>query len=117
MGLEKVMNLLLTPILVVFIGLFVRSRLMAALLYLVIEAILFTFQTLLLLLNWLNGGLTVFGDGMFGPTPKGLPLVLNEGEVWSYGLVNLGIMTMGVALTVLFVTLRNRSRERRSTSP
>lgn len=104
------MNILLTPVLVVFIGLFVRSRLIATLLYLVIEAILFTFQTLLVLLNWLGGGLTVFNDGIFGPSPTGLPLVLDEGEVWSYGLVNLVIMAIGVSFTVLVVTLRNRSR-------
>lgn len=43
------MNILVTPVLVVVIGLFVRSRLIAALLHLVIEAILFTFQTLTVL--------------------------------------------------------------------
>jgi hypothetical protein len=113
-GLEILMNLLVTPVLVVFIGLIVRSRLIATLLYLVIEAILFTFQTLTVLLGWLGGELTVFEDGMFGPTPTGLPLVLDEGDLWSYGLVNLAIMVVGVALIVVIVTLRNRSRAKRT---
>lgn len=105
------MNLLITPVAVVLIGLFVRSRLSATLLYLVIEAIVFTFQTLLVFGNWLAGGLTIFGDGMFGPPPTGLPLVLDES--WSYGLVNLVIMSVGVVLTNLIVGLRNRGRARR----
>jgi len=78
------------------------------------EAILFTFQTLTVLLGWLSGELTVFEDGIFGPSPTGLPLVLDEGELWSYGLVNLVIMTVGVALIVLIVSLRDRRRAKKS---
>lgn len=107
------MNVLVTPVLIVLIGLFVRSRLMAVLLYLVIEAILFTFQTLTVLLGWLSGELSVFGTGAFGPSPTGVPVTLDESELWSYGLVNLGIMLIGVALILLLVTLRNRSRARK----
>ncbi|MGO1835539.1 putative carbohydrate phosphorylase [Actinomycetales bacterium JB111] len=108
------MNLLVTPVVSVLIGLFVRSRLLAAILYLSIAAILFTFQTLTVLLVWL-GGEGGFGgsaeQGAFGPGPTGgLPLQFDEGELWAYGLVNVGILLVGVALTILVVTLRNRSR-------
>lgn len=111
------MNILITPVLVVLIGLLVRSRLSAALLYLAIEAILFTFQTLTVLLAWL-GGEGGFGGaddrGAFGPSPTGFPVEFDEGEVWAYGLVNLGIMAVGVGLTLVVVTLRNRGRARKS---
>lgn len=111
------MNIILTPVLVVLIGLFVRSRLIATLLYLVIEAILFTFQTLSVLLAWMagDGGFGGVSErGAFGPAPTGFPVTFDEGEVWAYGLVNLGIMAIGVALTVLVVTLRKRSRAKKS---
>ncbi|UUT35296.1 hypothetical protein [Microbacterium elymi] len=111
------MNLLVTPVLVVLIGLFVRSRLIATLLYLVIEAILFTFQTLAVLLGWMAGEGGFGGateQGAFGPAPTGFPLKFDEGEFWAYGLVNLGIMTIGVAIVVLIVTLRNRSRAKKN---
>lgn len=110
------MNVVLTPVLVVLIGLFVRSRLMATLLYLVIESILFTFQTLSVLLAWMAGEGGFGGaeaTGAFGPAPTGLPLEFDERELWAYGAVNLGIMVMGVVLTVLLVTLRNRTRARK----
>lgn len=111
------MNILVTPILVILIGLFVRSRLSATLLYLVIEAILFTFQTLAVLVAWMagEGGFGGATDkGAFGPFPTGFPLHYDEGEIWAYGLVNLGIMIIGVILTVLLVSLRNRSRAKKS---
>lgn len=111
------MNILLTPVLVVLIGLFVRSRLNATLLYLVIEGILFTFQTLSVLLAWMSGEGGFGGaneKGAFGPTPTGFPLRFDEGELWAYGLVNLGIMVIGVAITMLLVTLRNRGRAKKN---
>lgn len=111
------MNILVTPVLVVLIGLFVRSRLIAALLYLVIESIVFTFQTLMVLLSWM-AGMGGFGgateQGAFGPAPTGFPVHFSEGEAWLYGLANMGIMIVGVALVVLIVTLRNRSRAKKS---
>lgn len=110
------MNILVTPVLVILIGLFVRSRLIATLFYLVIEAILFTFQTLTVLVAWMAGEGGFGGaidNGAFGPFPTGFPLRYDEGEIWSYGLVNLGIMTVGVVLTILVVTLRNRGRAKK----
>lgn len=111
------MNILIAPLTAVLVGLFVRSRLIAAILYLVIEALFFTFQTLMVLLAWL-GGEGGFGgatdQGAFGPAPTGFPVISEAAEVWSYGLVNLGLIAIGVAMTVLIVTFRNRSRMRRN---
>jgi hypothetical protein len=111
------MNIIITPVAAILIGLSVRSRLIAALLYLVIEAILFTFQTLVVLLAWM-GGQGGFGDaggeGAFGPAPTGFPLVFDEGSVWSYGLVNLGIIAAGLAITILLSWLRGRGRAKRA---
>ncbi|MHA3722550.1 hypothetical protein ACXR2T_01595 [Leucobacter sp. HY1910] len=111
------MNILMTPVLVILIGFFVRSRLIATLLYLVIEGILFTFQTLAVLMAWMagEGGFGGATDqGAFGPSPTGFPLQYDEGEIWAYGLVNLGIMAVGVILTVLIVIFRNRGRAKKS---
>jgi hypothetical protein len=116
------MNLLVTPVAAVLIGLFVRPRLTGVTLYLGIEAVLFTFQTLVVLLAWLSGqggfGAET-GPGAFGPAPTGLPLTVVEGEVWAYGLVNLVIMLVGIGILVGIATLRERRRARspRLTAP
>ena len=59
-----------------------------------------------------------FGDatenGTFGPVPTGLPLILDEGEIWAYGLVNLLVVLVGVGITLGVSTLRERRRVRRS---
>lgn len=47
------MNILFIPILAVLIGYFVRSRLSAVVLFLAIESIFFTFQTLAVFLAWM----------------------------------------------------------------
>jgi hypothetical protein len=113
------MNVLVAPIAALLIGLFVRSRLMAAILFLCIEALFFTFQTLVVLLAWMagQGG---FGEaaerGAFGAAPTGFPISFDEGEVWAYGLVNLGLIVLGAAITVAIAALRERLR-RRSVRP
>lgn len=110
------MNILIAPIAAILIGLFVRSRLLGAVLFLAIEAVFFTFQTLVVLLAWMagQGG---FGEaterGAFGPAPTGFPIAFDEGEVWAYGLVNLAIIVVGVAITVVIATLRKKRRDRR----
>lgn len=83
------MNIIVSPLLAIIIGLTVRSRLQAATLYLAIQAVFFTFQTLAVLLAWL-GGEGGFGgatdEGAFGPSPTGLPLTFNETGFWCTGL-------------------------------
>lgn len=113
------MNTLITPVLVILIGLFVRSRLLAVLFYLALEAILFSFQTLTVLLAWM-GGQGGFGgaadQGAFGPPPTGFPVAFDEAEVWAYGLVNAGIIATGAALTVVVVVLCSRRRAKKQTA-
>ncbi|OAV60253.1 hypothetical protein [Enteractinococcus helveticum] len=109
------MNLVTMPIVAILVGLFVRSRLLGAVLYLSIQAIVFTFQTLAVLLAW-RAGQGVFGDateaGVFGPAPTGIPIVFSETELWLYGLINVVILSVGVALTVGIISLRARRRTR-----
>lgn len=111
------MNVLVTPIAAVLIGLFVRPRAVGVALYLAVEAVLFTFQTLVVLLAWLAGE-TGFGGtadtGAFGPTPTGLPLSYVEGEIWAYGLVNLVVILIGVGIVLGIGSLRERRRAGRA---
>lgn len=111
------MNLIVAPISAVLIGLFVRSRLIGAVLFLSIEAVFFTFQTLVVLLAWMSGQGGFGGateTGAFGPAPTGFPITFTESEVWLYGLANFAIMGVGLALTVLVGGLRRRGRARRA---
>lgn len=111
------MNLFVAPISAVLIGLFVRSRLLGAVLFLAIEAVFFTFQTLVVLLAWMSGQGGFGGaqeTGAFGPAPTGFPIAFIESEVWSYGVVNLAIIGVGLALTVVVNRLRQRRRARRA---
>lgn len=111
------MNIFFSPLAAIVIGLLVPSRLKAALLYLVVESLFFTFQTLVVLLAWM-GGQSGFGgaaeQGAFGPAPTGFPLAFSEGEVWAYGLVNLALIVLGVGIAVGAAALRIRRRQRRA---
>ncbi|MDO5373054.1 MAG: hypothetical protein Q4F10_06350 [Corynebacterium glutamicum] len=109
------MNILFIPILAVLIGYFVRSRLSAVVLFLAIESIFFTFQTLAVFLAWMaeDGGFGGATDqGAFGPTPSGLPLKFNDLDLWLYGLVNFALIAIGVALTIAVVSFRIRRRRK-----
>lgn len=111
------MNILLTPVAAILLGAFVRPRATAVALYLGIEAILFTFQTLAVLLAWMSGEGGFGGateNGAFGPVPTSLPLILDEGEIWAYGLVNLLVVLVGAGITLGVATLRERRRARSS---
>lgn len=111
------MNILVAPLLAVLIGLFVRSRLVGVVLYLAVEGLFFTFQTLVVLLAWMSGQGGFGGateEGAFGPAPTGLPLTFSEGDVFAYGLVNLLLIAIGVGVTGVIATLRRRQRSRRA---
>jgi len=105
------MNIIFTIIAAPLIGWFVGKRLMASVLYLSSVAMVFSFQTLAVMIGWL-GGETGFGGasdhGAFGPTPTGLPLHFEEAEVWSYGALNVLITAVGLAIVALFGWLRAR---------
>ena len=107
------MNLLVAPFAAVLIGLYVRSRVVAAALFISIEAFLFTFQTLAVLLAWMAGEGGFGGaqqTGAFGPAPTGFPVAFRDRDLWTYGLVNLAILLVGLAATLAIVVRRERRR-------
>lgn len=113
------MNIVFTIVAAPLLGWFIRSRPAAVAVYLAGVSVLFTFQTLAVLLSWLAGE-TGFGGasdhGAFGPFPTELPLTYVDGEVWSYGLINLLISLTGVGITVLLNRLRARGRRTRASA-
>lgn len=109
------MNLVAVPILAILIGLFVRSRLIGAALFLSIETLVFTFQTLVVLLAWMSGQGGFGGavdQGAFGPFPTQFPIAFSESEVWAYGLLNMAIIAVGLLLTMGIATWRRRHGDR-----
>jgi hypothetical protein len=96
------MNILFTILAAFPIGFFVKQRGLAIVTYLAIDALLFSFQTLGVLLDWMAGNAGLGGAQAFGPFPTGpLPLNYQSSEVWGYGAVNLVIVLVGIGLTVL----------------
>ena len=63
----------------------------AYLAYVAVHAFVFPFQTLVLLLDWVNGA-----EAAFGPYPAA-----SWGQVWGYGAVNLLIYLAGLGLVAL----------------
>lgn len=109
------MNIIFTIVAAPLIGWFVSSRTGAVAIFLAAQSLLFSFQTLAVLLAWLSGegGFGGASDqGAFGPVPTSLPLTYQEGDFWAYGLVNLAIVAVGVLLVVGLGHLRDRRRVR-----
>jgi|SRR5579875_180651 len=96
------MELLLMLLVPAPIGFFVRSRVVAYLGYVAVHGFVFTFQTLMLLLEWMKGKSTAFGDGTY---PRA-----SDPDVLSYGLVNLAIFAAGLGLVALGSYLGSRRR-------
>ncbi len=86
------MNLIYTVLFAFTLGYFIKNRGIAICVYLGLEALIFTFQTLNLLMEWAGGSQQAFG----GPFPDS-----SAGSVASYGAVNLIITGIGVGLVVL----------------
>lgn len=80
------------------LGYLVRNRMAAYVAYIALHGFAFTFQTLYLLLGWIDGSTTAFGPY---PHAKG-------SEVISYGLVNMAIFAIGLGLVALGARLARR---------
>jgi len=107
------MNIIFTVLFAVPIGFLITQRGLAIVAYLALDALLFTFQTLSVLLDWLGPTQGMSGKA-FGPKPTGFPVEYSNGEMGSYGLVNLIVVLAGVGLVVLGSYLARRRAQRRT---
>ncbi len=85
------MNVIYTVLCAFAIGFFVKPKGVGVLTYLVVGSLLFTFQSVNLLLEWADGS-----EAAFGPFPD-----YEFGQVIGYGLVNLMIAALGIGLVLL----------------
>jgi hypothetical protein len=84
------------------IGWFVRHRLTAYVAYLAAFSLLFSFQSVMLITEWAGGD-----QKAFGAFPNS-----GTGAVWSYGVVNLVFLAVGMGLLTLVAVLVSRRRGR-----
>jgi hypothetical protein len=97
------MELIVTILVPLPLGFFIRSRMAAFVAYLAVHAFVFTFQTLSLVMEWVNGSTEAFG----GPFPS-----YENGLMFAYGVVNLAIYGVGLGLVYLGARLGQRRRTR-----
>jgi hypothetical protein len=103
------MNVIFTVLFAFPIGYFVKHRGLAIVAYLALDAIVFCYQTLNLLLEWLAGG----SELAFGSSPSGgLPLQFSNRDLAAYGVVNLVIIGGGVCLVLLGAKVAARRAEK-----
>lgn len=86
------------------LGLFMRNRLAGYLAYTALHAFVFTFQTMMLMMEWINGDRSAFG-----PYPA-------FDSAWAYGLVNLAIYGVGLGLVTVGQRIARRRRAK-ATAP
>jgi hypothetical protein len=104
---ELVMELIVMILAPFPIGYLVRNRLAAYVVYIAIHAYVFTFQSLVLVLEWARGSQEAFG----GSFPH-----YEMSEVWGYGLLNLLIYLVGLGLVTLGYRLGSKHRARQTES-
>lgn len=94
------MTIIYTLLFAFGLGFLIKHRGMAVLTYLTLGALLFSYQSLALLLDWLgpNQGFT---STVFDPKPAAFPIESSFGELVSYGVVNLVVFAVGVGLVLL----------------
>lgn len=90
------------------IGFFVKARLLSAALYLSLFSLVFSMQTLHLLMDWFSGS-----EEAFGAAPSTLPTDYDLGSVLGYCAVNLIIATIGTGLVVLGARIGTQRSARR----
>lgn len=99
------MNVIFTVLFAFAIGYFVKERGLAVVAYLALDAIVFAYQSLSVLLNWMADEPPV----AFGPSPSGsFPIEYSASETWGYGLVNLVVVAVGVGLVAAGSKVRTR---------
>jgi hypothetical protein len=111
------MNILFALIAGPLLGWFMKSLPLGIAIYLASTSLLFTFQSITVLLAWMGDEGGFFGlrkEGAFGPAPTGFPVSYAEGELYSYGIVNLVITLVGLGVVVLFGRIRARRDARRN---
>lgn len=106
------MNIVFTILFALPIGFFIKQRGLAIVTYLALDAILFSFQSVGVLLSWMANEPPV----AFGASPEGpFPVTYSASEFIGYGVVNLIIISVGVGLVVLGTVLaKRRSADRDS---
>jgi hypothetical protein len=82
------------------IGWFIRDRLIAFVAYLAAFSFVFAFQSTMLITEWAGGN-----KNAFGAYPKA-----NKADVWSYGVVNLIFLAIGLGLLTGTSVLAARRR-------
>lgn len=97
------MNVIYTVLLAFTFGYFIKNRGIAICIYLAFGAILFTFQSANLVLDWAGGGTEAFG----GPFPD-----YSGSSFLSYGIINLIIFCIGIGLVVLGGRMASRRSRR-----
>ncbi len=102
------MNIVFTILVALPVGLFVRTRRTALLVYLIADLFVFTFQTLDVLLNWMAGNAGIGGAQAFGSSPDAFPIHYSAPDVIAYGIVNLIIVLAGIGLVLLGHQIRAR---------
>ncbi len=100
------MNVIYTLLFAFAFGYLIKNRGLAISTYLGFEALLFSFQTLNLTLEWVGGDTEAFG----GPFPG-----YSGANVAGYGLVNLVITGVGIGLVLLGAKVATKRSSDRDT--
>lgn len=103
------MNVIYTVLFAFAFGYFVKQRGVAIALYLAVDALVFSFQSLSLVLSWLAHE----SPSAFGDFPDQLPVQYSQSELFGYGVINLVIVLAGVGLVTLGGWVRARRTARR----
>ncbi len=99
------MNLLFLPIAFLF-GFLIRPKGVAVAIYIAVDALLFTFQSMMQLLLGISGR---YGElNAYWITGAGDHFTFGWGGFISYGLLNLVIVGIGIGLVLLGARLRTR---------
>ena len=105
------MNIIFTVLFAFPLGFFVKQRGLAIVTYLALDAILFAFQSVGVLLDWMADKPPV----AFGASPEGaFPIEYSNSEYLGYGVVNAIIIVAGVGLVVLGAYVAKRRASRRA---